>query len=100
MPQRGRVGRPGRPWRAARTLAPFPAGGPAAFCMGVVVAGRRAGGGEGDEEGTAGGERLGTPGVWGEEGEVGAREKRGRVWRLELKAEDRRANNAGGKTLE
>ena len=29
----------------------------------------------GDEEGTAGGERLGTPGVWGEEGEVGAREE-------------------------
>lgn len=45
-PPAGRVGRPGRPWRAARTLAPFPARGPVAFRMGVVVAGRRMGGGE------------------------------------------------------
>lgn len=61
--------------------------------MGVVVAGRCAGGGEGDEEGTAGGERLGTPGVWGEEGEVGKGMEAS-------KAEDGRASNAGGKTLE
>ena len=70
MPQLGRVGRPGRPWRAAQTLAPFPAGVPVAFRMGVVVAGRRVGGGEGDE-GIAGGEGLQDSRCFGEEGEVG-----------------------------